>query len=33
VALAAIADLSDERIDELARWALDQVIGASGDAA
>jgi cytochrome c553 len=33
VTLAAFAGLSDERIDELARWALGQVIGASGDAA
>jgi hypothetical protein len=33
VALAAIAGLPDERLDELARWALDQIIGASGDAA
>ena len=32
-ALAAIAGVSDERIDELARWALGQVIDASGDAA
>jgi hypothetical protein len=33
VALAALAGVSDVRIDELARWALDQVIGASGDVA
>jgi hypothetical protein len=33
VVLAAIAGLSDERIDELAGWALGQVSGASGDAA
>jgi hypothetical protein len=32
-ARAAIAGLSDERIDELARWALSQVVGASGDTA
>jgi hypothetical protein len=32
-ALAAIAGLADERIAELARWALGQVIGARGDAA
>ena len=32
-ALVAIAGLSDARVDELARWALAQVIGASGDAA
>ena len=31
-ALAAIAAVSGERIDELARWALGQVIDASGDA-
>jgi hypothetical protein len=31
--VAAINGLSDERIDGLARWALDQVIGADGDAA
>jgi hypothetical protein len=31
--VAAISGLSDERIDELARWALDQVIGVDGDAA
>jgi hypothetical protein len=32
-ALAAIAAVSDQRIDELARWALGEVSGASGDAA
>ena len=30
--LAATASVSGERIDELARWALGQVIDASGDA-
>jgi hypothetical protein len=29
--LAAIEGLSDERIEELARWVVDQVIGASGE--
>lgn len=33
VALAAIAGLSDERVDELAAWALGEVSDASGDAA
>jgi hypothetical protein len=33
VIVAAINGLSDERIDELARWALDQVIGANGNGA
>jgi hypothetical protein len=32
-ALAAMSRLSEERIDELGRWVLGQVIGASGDAA
>jgi hypothetical protein len=31
--VAAIVGLSDERIEELAHWALGQVVGASGDAA
>ena len=30
--VAAINGLSDRQLDELARWALDQVIGANGDA-
>ena len=33
VALAALAGLPDERLEALARWALDQIIGARGDAA
>lgn len=32
IIIAAIDGLSDERIEQLARWAVDQVIGASGDA-
>jgi hypothetical protein len=31
--VAAINGLSDERIEELARWAVDQVVDARGDAA
>jgi hypothetical protein len=31
--VAAINGLSDERLEELARWAVDQVIDAGGDAA
>ena len=32
-ALAAIGALSDGRVDELARWALEQVIAGDGDSA
>ncbi len=32
-ARAALVGLSDERIEELARWAVDQIIGPDGDGA